>query len=101
MFTHAAFRLFDTTYPAYRVFMLLTAIAKLAERAARHAERDEAISFLSEPTSLTATCRSAGPARKKKAAASKAPVKKTANKPGLGRYGNLPGQSSPARTEVE
>src|ERR1700722_13366010 len=27
----------------------------------------------------------------KKAAASKAPVKKTANKPGLGRYGNLPG----------
>ena len=27
----------------------------------------------------------------KKAAASKAPVKKTANKPGLGKYGNLPG----------
>jgi len=27
MFTHAAFRLFDTTYPGYRVFMLLTAIA--------------------------------------------------------------------------
>ena len=27
----------------------------------------------------------------KKPAASKAPVKKTANKPGLGRYGNLPG----------
>ena len=30
MFTHAAFRLFDTTYPAYRVFMLLTAIAMFA-----------------------------------------------------------------------
>ena len=28
--THAAFRLFDTTYPAYRVFMLLTAIAMFA-----------------------------------------------------------------------
>ena len=27
----------------------------------------------------------------KKAAASKAPVKKTASKPGLGKYGNLPG----------
>jgi branched-chain amino acid transport system permease protein len=30
MFTHAAFRLFDTTYPAYRVFMLLTVIAMFA-----------------------------------------------------------------------
>ena len=42
----------------------LVAHRELAERAARHAERDEAISFLSEPTSHTATCRSAGPARK-------------------------------------
>jgi branched-chain amino acid transport system permease protein len=30
MSTHAAFRLFDITYPAYRVFMLLTAIAMFA-----------------------------------------------------------------------
>ena len=41
MFTYAAFRLFDTTYPAYCVFvLLLTAIAMFgsaARRAGSHA----------------------------------------------------------------
>ena len=44
MFTHAAFRLFDTTYPAYRVFMLLLGLALgkwralLKERGAFHGQ---------------------------------------------------------------